>query len=132
MIHWGNAVAALHLQPGAAHLQTERGGTWYWLPVAGTCLGWTTLTLTLSDGARHKVIVPAPGEQGMADVGQRADGGVSGAFTTLGDDPISLVIGLLVVLFMVFAVPFLLARAFRRAGRAHRLREELHQALQLT
>jgi hypothetical protein len=131
MVHWGNQVAALHVQPGAAHLQTERDGVWYWLPVAGTSLGWTALTVCLADGSRRKVIVPAPGEQGMADVGQKVGGGGDGWFTALGDDPISLVLGLLGLLVLVLAVPFLLARSLRRAGRARQLQVELNQALQL-
>ena len=115
-------VAALRLTAGRVALQTERDGPWRPLDVTGVRRGgwlWTRARLTLADGSHKRVCVYHPGEQGLADVGQR-DTGDGFGMPSLGNDPISGVIGLIFLLIYLIALPFItfwMLRHARAAGR---------------
>ena len=122
-----NRVTALRITAGQLALQIERDGPWQPVEVATAGRGgwlWTRAKLTLADGSRRRVCVYHPGERGLAEVGQRDTGG---GFDPggLGNDPISAVIALVMLVLYVIALPFLTVSLVRHGRAAGRLLREL-------
>jgi hypothetical protein len=117
-----NKVAAWWIDDGRLAVQTERDGPWEQLDVTAAGRGgwlWTRAKLTLADGSRRRVCVYRAGERGPVEVGE-PDSGDSFGVGSLGNDPISAVIGLVLVVVYLIALPFVtvsLVRHSRAAGR---------------
>jgi hypothetical protein len=117
-----NKVAAWRIQDGRLAVQTDRDGEWQPLDVTAAGRGgwvWTRAKLTLADGSRRRMCVYHPGERGLVEVGE-PDSGDGIGVGSLGNDPISAVIGVVLVLIYLIALPFVtvsLVRHGRAAGR---------------
>lgn len=117
-----NKVTAWWITEGRLAVQTERDGPWQPLDVTAAGRGgwlWTRARLTLADGSRRRVCVYGPGERGLVEVGE-PDSGDSFGVGSLGNDPISAVIGMVLVVIYLIALPFVtvsLVRHGRAAGR---------------
>jgi hypothetical protein len=107
-------VAVLTAGPGQLLLQTADGATAY-APGAARRgrLVSGRIFLTDPDGSAQKVRAYCDGERAPSEIGQThkasgGSGGVSDAFSSLGDDPISMVIALVLVVLMVVALPIVI------------------------
>lgn len=107
-------VAVLTAGPGQLLLQTADGATAYASGAArpGRLVSGR-IFLTDPDGSVEKVRAYCNGERAPSEIGQThkasgGSGGVSDAFSSLGDDPISMVIALVLILLMIVALPIVI------------------------
>lgn len=123
LVRLGGRVAAVRVL-GRAELQTERDGEWRPLRPSEARRGRirpARVVATDAELGKLSMRCYLPGEQGIADVGQRD----SSAVGDLGNDPISAVIATVILIGFVLASPYFAVRYARRCSQARGLAEQL-------
>ncbi|WP_127784169.1 hypothetical protein [Rhodococcus sp. X156] len=126
MVYLEHRAAALWVRaPGQAALRTERDGPWQELKIRSVrrCLRPWLVRITLADGTRLTLRPIVPGHAGLADCGHD-QGGPEGSTPDDvggGDDPLTLLLLVLMWLFMLVLLPWSGWNNARRCVHAHRL-----------
>jgi hypothetical protein len=124
LVRHGGRVAAVRVGVGRAEMQTERDGEWRTLQLAEARRGRLRPARAVATDAelgRLSMRCYLPGEQGIADVGQRD----SSAIGDLGSDPISGVIGTVMLIGFLLLSPYFAVRYARRCSVAGALVAQL-------
>jgi len=124
LVRLGGRVAAVRVAVGRAELQTERDGQWKQLRLSEARrrrVQRARVVATDAELGKLSMRCYLPAEQGVADVGQRD----SSAIGDLGNDPISGVIGTLMLIGFVLLSPYFAVRYARRCSVARSLARQL-------
>jgi hypothetical protein len=113
--------------PGAIELWAGGAAPQRSVRVASVKVGWWRRNrVRVSDAAGTSIVFRAipPGSRGMADVGTKTTGW-GAALASGGDDPISFVIFLVVLVAAIFASPWLVARRSKANRSARAIRKAI-------